>query len=105
VSWGGGSGQGSGDGERILGVVECFAAVRDQCPSGAVQRVARQGLEAIAADGAAAMPVQSFYLLSAIRGWHGDRARQVKASLERYLAEQERRRAADTPAGAGGGDP
>ena len=29
-------------GERRLGVVEAFVAVRDQCPSGAVQRVVRQ---------------------------------------------------------------
>jgi hypothetical protein len=93
---------GAEGGERVLGVVECFTATRDQCPSGAVQRVARQGLYAIAREGAAAIPAQAFYLLTAVRGWQGDRARQVKRSLERYLAEQERRGDPEAPAGAGG---
>ncbi len=81
--------------ERPLGVVEAFMAVRDQCPSGAVQRVARQGLEAIQAGGADSLPTQAFFLLSAVRGWQGPVARRVKEALESYLAEQER-------SGAGG---
>lgn len=85
----------SEEAERPLGVVEAFTVVRDQCPSGAVQRVARQGLETVQREGAGALPVQAFYLLSAVRGWQGPQAARVKRTLEAYLAEQERR-------GAGG---
>ena len=76
--------------ERPLGVVEAFNVVRDQCPNGAVQRVARQGLEAIAKDGASALPVQAFYLLTAARGWQGPQANRVKAALEAFLADHEK---------------
>jgi len=82
--------------DRPLGVSEAFLVVRDQCPSGAVQRVARQALEAVAHEGSAALPLQAFYVLTAVRGWQGPQASRVKAALEAYLAEQERR-------GAGGG--
>lgn len=75
--------------ERPLGVMEAFTVTRDQCPSGAVQRVARQGLEAVKRDGADALPLQAFYLLTAVRGWHGHQARRVKQALESYLAAQQ----------------
>jgi len=80
---------------RPLGVAEAFTVTRDQCPSGAVQRVARQGLEAIAREGPVALPLQAFYLLTAVRGWQGAQAQRVKQALETYLAAQER-------SGAGG---
>jgi len=85
----------SGEKTRPLGVVEAFTVTRDQCPSGAVQRVARQGLEVIGREGTEALPLQAFYLLSAVRGWQGAQALRVKQALEAYLAEQERK-------GAGG---
>lgn len=79
--------------ERPLGVSEAFIVTRDQCPNGAVQNVARQGLEAVARDGAAALPLQAFYLLTAVRGWQGAQASRVKQALEAYLAEHERKAA------------
>jgi hypothetical protein len=75
--------------ERMLGVVEAFTAVRDQCPSGAVQRVARQGLETVAREGADALPLQAFTLRTAVRGWQGAKAAQVKRALDAYLAGHE----------------
>lgn len=81
--------------ERPLGIVEAFTVTRDQCPSGAVQRVARQGLEAVERDGADALPLQAFYLLTAVRGWQGPQAKRVKRALEAYLAEQERKKAGE----------
>ena len=85
------------DAERPLGVVEAFTVVRNQCPSGAVQRVARQALEAVERDGAAALPIQAFYLLTAVRGWQGPQAARVKQALEAFLAEQERNGAGGAP--------
>jgi len=81
--------------ERPLGVTEAFTVVRDQCPSGAVQKVARQALDAVAREGADALPLQAFYLLTAVRGWQGPQSMRVKQTLEAFLAERER-------AGAGG---
>lgn len=62
---------------------------RDQCPSGAVQRVARQGLDAVASEGAGALPLHAFYLLTAVRGWQGPQAARVKQALEAFLADHE----------------
>jgi len=76
--------------EHPLGVVEAFTVTRDQCPSGAVQTVARQGLETIAREGAGALPLQAFHLLGAARGWQGPQATRVKEALERFLADQRR---------------
>ena len=84
------------DAERPLGITEAFTVVRDQCTSGAVQKVARQALDAVARDGASALPLQAFYLLTAVRGWQGPQSARVKKALEAFLAERER-------AGAGGG--
>jgi hypothetical protein len=82
--------------ERPLGVVEAFTVTRDQCPSGAVQRVARQALDAVAREGAAALPLQAFYLLTAVRGWRGKQAERVKQALEAFLVEQESKGAGGT---------
>jgi benzil reductase ((S)-benzoin forming) len=76
---------------RTLGVVEAISAVRDQCPSGAVQAAARSALEAIQREGASALPQQAFLVLSAARGWTGERAEQVKRSLRRFLEPTEPR--------------
>ena len=83
------------DEKRPLGIVEAFTVTRDQCPSGAVQRVARQGLETIQGEGAGAMPLQAFYLRTAVRGWQGPQAERVKQALGAYLAEQERKKAGE----------
>jgi hypothetical protein len=79
------------DYSRTLGVVEAISAVRDQCPSGAVQAAARAALEAIQREGAPALPQQAFLVLSAARGWSGERAEQVKRSLRAFLESSERR--------------
>ena len=73
------------DYSRTLGIVEAITAVRDQCPSGAVQSAARGALEAIQRGGASALPQQAFLVLSAARGWTGERAEQVKRSLRGFL--------------------
>jgi hypothetical protein len=71
--------------ERELGVVECFHAVIRQCPSGPVRKVAEHALAAVERDGAAALPEQAFLVLTAVRGWQGERASQVKRSLQAFL--------------------
>jgi len=76
---------------RTLGVVEAITAVRDQCPSGAVQAAARGALDAIQREGASALPQQAFLVLSAARGWTGERAEQVKRSLRGFLEPGERK--------------
>jgi hypothetical protein len=74
-----------GDNPRMLGVVECFVAVVNQCPSGAVRRVAENALAVVEREGAAALPAQAFLVLSASAGWRGERAAQVKRSLQSFL--------------------
>ena len=70
---------------RILGVVEAIVAVRDQCPHAHVRQHARQALEAVQAGGANALGEQAFLVLATLAGWRGERADQVKRSLERFL--------------------
>ena len=74
------------DRTRTLGVVECFVAVVNQCPNGSVRRVAELALANVERDGASAMAEQAFLVLTAVRGWQGERAAQVKRSLEAFLA-------------------
>ena len=76
-----------GDYDRTLGVVECFTAVVKQCPNGSVRRVAELALAAVERDGAGALAEQAFLVESAIRGWQGPRAAQVKRSLAAFLAK------------------
>jgi hypothetical protein len=73
------------DRTRTLGVVECFVAVVNQCPNGSVRRVAESALEIVKRDGAGAFPEQAFLVLTAVRGWQGERAAQVKRSLQVFL--------------------
>ncbi len=79
------------DYSRTLGVIEAIAAVRDQCPSGAVQAAARTALDAVKREGAAALPQQAFLVLTAARGWTGERAEQVKRSLRGFIQQSEPR--------------
>lgn len=74
------------DEPRTLGVVEAIVAVRDQCPHAHVRRHARQALEAVQAGGADALGQQAFLVLATLAGWRGERADQVKRSLESFLA-------------------
>jgi len=75
----------SQDAQRPLGLVECFHAVLNQCPYGPARTIARQGLAAVEREGSAVMAPQAFLLRTAIRGWQGDRAAQVKRSLDAFL--------------------
>jgi hypothetical protein len=72
--------------ERTLGLVECFHAVLNQCPYGPARSIAEHGLAAIEREGSKAMGEQAFLLRTAIRGWQGARADQVKRSLDAFLA-------------------
>lgn len=80
------------DYERDLGVIEAITAVTRSCPSGSVIRAAEQALAAIEAGGADALAQQAYFVLIAIKGWRGDRARQVHRSLSRYLADLEEKK-------------
>jgi len=75
------------DRPRSLGVVEALVATRDQCPNGAVRRCAEQALEAIKTRRPGILREQAFFVLTMMRGWRGDRATQVRDSLEAFLAE------------------
>lgn len=75
------------DFDRDLGVVEAITFVTRSCPSGVVISVANQALEAIKTDGPDVIKQQAYFVLTAIQGWRGDRARQVHRSLTKYLEE------------------
>jgi len=76
---------------RRLGVVEAFTVVTRSCPSGAVRSVAENALEAVKREGAKTLPEQAYLVLTACRGWQGDRATQVKESLRGFLEETQGR--------------
>jgi hypothetical protein len=69
---------------RQLGVVECLVAITNECPSGPVRATAAHALEAIKGRKPGVMREQVYYVLSAIQGWRGDRARQVHDSLTSF---------------------
>ncbi len=74
----------SKDYSRQLGVVECLVAITNECPRGHVRAVANQALEAIKQQGSGVMRDQVYYVLTAIQGWRGERARQVHESLTTF---------------------
>ncbi len=69
---------------RQLGVVECLVAITNECPSGPVRATAAHALEAIKRREPGVMREQVYYVLSALQGWRGDRARQVHDSLTEF---------------------
>lgn len=71
---------------RKLGIIEAITAVRDQCPHAHVREHARQALEAVRVGGAEAFAEQAFLVLATLAGWRGERADQVKRSLEEFIA-------------------
>lgn len=73
------------DYDRTLGVVECFTVITEQCPSGAVRRVAEAALEAVKGGGRGVLREQAHYVLMAIRGWRGERSAQVHRSLSEFI--------------------
>jgi len=76
------------DSPRTLGVVECFTAVVRQCPKEPARALAGSALAAVERDGAGALPEQAYLVLTAIGGWQGERASQVKRSLQAFLDAQ-----------------
>lgn len=75
------------DYERDLGVIEAITIVTRSCPSGVVIASAERALEAIKQGGPDVMKQQAYFVLIAIKGWRGDRARQVHRSLTKYLEQ------------------
>lgn len=73
------------DPARTLGVVECFTAVARQCPKEPARALAESALAAVERGGAAALAEQAFLVLTAIQGWQGERASQVRRSLQAFL--------------------
>jgi hypothetical protein len=71
--------------ERDLGVIEAITQVTRSCPSGAVVAAAERALEAIKQGGPEVLRPQAYFVLTAIKGWRGERARQVHRSLTRFL--------------------
>lgn len=78
-------GEGSDEPDRDLGVIEAITVVTRSCPSGVVVSVAERALEAIKEGGSDVMREQAYFVLTAMKGWRGDRARQVHRSLSQYL--------------------
>ncbi len=73
---------------RQLGVVECLVAITNQCPSGPVRTVAAQALEAIKQNGPGVIREQVYFVLTALQGWRGERAKQIHDSLTLFLESQ-----------------
>jgi hypothetical protein len=73
------------DYDRDLGVIEAITVVTRSCPNGGVTRAAKGALEAIRTGGPDTLKEQAYFVLIAIKGWRGERARQVHRSLSRYL--------------------
>ena len=75
------------DYDRDLGVIEAITMVTRSCPSGVVVAAAERALDAIKDGGPDALKQQAYFVLTALKGWRGDRARQVHRSLTRYHEE------------------
>jgi hypothetical protein len=80
--------------DRELGVVEAITQVTRSCPNGTVVSAAERALAAIKQGGADALRPQAYFVLTAIQGWRGDRARQVHRSLTRFLDQADSNRPA-----------
>ena len=73
------------DYDRTLGVVECFTIINEQCPSGAVRAVAERAMQATREGGPGVLREQAWYVLTAMKGWRGERASQVHRSLSEFI--------------------
>lgn len=82
--------------ERDLGVIEAITMVTRTCPSGVVVSAAERALEAIKKDGADTMKDQVYFVLTAMKGWRGDRAIQIHRSLSKYLSQNSAKSANDS---------
>jgi hypothetical protein len=75
------------DYERQLGVVEALTLVTKQCPSGAVRSAAEKALADLKDQKMGGLRNQVYFVLTAMKGWRGDRATQIHRSLTDYLEE------------------
>ncbi len=72
---------------RTLGVIECFMAVVRQCPKAAARALAESALATVERDGSHVLAEQAYLVLSSLQGWQGERATQVKRSLQAFLSD------------------
>jgi len=79
----------SDDYDRTLGVVEAIVSAKDQCPSGAARACAERALEAIKTGGSDVLREQAWFVCNALLGWRGERAEQVRRSLNAFLQESD----------------
>ncbi len=77
------------DYKRTLGVIEAITAARDQCPSGAVRSCAERALDAIKVGRPGALREQAWFVCNSLLGWRGERAEQVRRSLNAFLEQSE----------------
>jgi hypothetical protein len=73
------------DYSRRLGVIEALVVITRQCPSGSVRAVAEGALEAVKSNTPGVLDEQAYLMLTAMRGWRGERATQVRESLAAFL--------------------
>ena len=73
------------DYDRTLGVIEAITAARDQCPSGAARACAERALAAIKGGRTEVIREQAWFVCDALQGWRGERAEQVRRSLNLFL--------------------
>ena len=73
------------DYERDLGVIEAFTVICEQCPSGPVRAVAEAALEAAKGADPGVLREQAWLVMTAMKGWRGERASQVHRSLAKFL--------------------
>lgn len=85
------------DYDRQMGVVECLVAITNQCPSGPVRSVAAQALEAIKERKPGVMREQIYFVLTALQGWRGARARQIHDSLTAFMETGSQQESSDNP--------
>lgn len=72
---------------RTLGVIEAITAARDQCPSGSARHCAERALEAIKTGKTEVIREQAWFVCNALLGWRGERAEQVRRSLNHFLEQ------------------
>lgn len=73
------------DYSRQLGVIEALTLVTKQCPSGPVRASAEQALANLNSEASGGLRNQVYFVLTAMKGWRGDRASQIHHSLTAYL--------------------
>ena len=76
------------DYERTLGVVEAITAAKDQCPSGRARSLAESALASLKDAQPGVLREQAWLVMNALQGWRGERADQVRRSLNAFLEKE-----------------